>query len=200
MIKAELCIICKGRLMCGLKNCPILEKYNSTIKFSRELKNSIFQGASPPGLFVSWKNYPHVSIAPMAPISETKEPQLLESPERWFGMKQEDIISMRTSLLLGSRKEYVHTAANPSYSITSIQELSMSEKSTTIEMKLKTLPKLKLEFSDSFAPLGPIGTLSNFRLVENPAIPRKVEYFYSDTSATFQCHIFQKFSRLEFLA
>ncbi len=182
MVSPSLCIKCKGKLLCGAKKCPILERHSSQKKVVSNIKGTSFQGSSPPSVFVSWKGYPKVSIAPLSPTEQTPKAALLDSPEKWFSLSQEEIVSFRESLVHSTRPISVHEAANPSYSLLDLQDLAMSDKPTDVEISLFKKPSPSLSFSDTTAPLGPRASLKKFSLTENTSVPQKVDYLVSDTA------------------
>lgn len=126
-ISPELCIKCKGKLLCGLSTCPIIEKKFSQTKIVSKIKNNSFEGVTPPGFFVSWQNYPKVSVAPLSAIPQ-EILGISDSPEEWYGLPQEKIISFRESLLMSYKKIPVSKASSPDYELIDFQEIAMSKK------------------------------------------------------------------------
>ncbi len=183
MIPASLCVKCKGRLWCGLPVCPILEKFESQKKSLVQIKDKRFSGSSPPSVFVSWKNYPNVSMAPVAPPVVSDANARLDNPETWFGLPSDEIVSFRSSLVQSKTPMKVHSASNPSRELSAMQELALSIKPVSAEFSLKKNPSSFLSFHESTAPLGPVAELDQMKLLENPRIPRKAEHFFSDTDA-----------------
>jgi len=179
MISPRLCIKCKGKLLCGLKSCPILSK-QSFYSNAPELKGTSFSGSSPPSVFVSWKGYPKVSIAPLSP-PVLENTSLLDAPERWFGLPQEQIVEMRQQLIMPRKPIDAASASNPSYDLVEIQELAMSLDPIDVEVDLKKKLSPVISFDEGVAPMGPSAPLKEFSLQENPSIPKKVDYLVSDT-------------------
>jgi hypothetical protein len=62
-----------------------------------------------------------------------------------------------------------------------VQEIAMASKPTAVEITLKSRPIPKLSFASTVAPLGPAAELKDLRLIENPHIPKKIDYLVSDT-------------------
>ncbi|MDD3083657.1 MAG: Nre family DNA repair protein [Candidatus ainarchaeum sp.] len=182
MISPELCVKCKGKLLCGLKKCPILEKNFSSSKIISKIKNNSFFGATPPGFFVSWQNYPNVAVAPLSALPEEISP-ISDKPEEWFGLSQEKIISFRESLLRSYKTIPVSFASNPNYELLDFQEIAMSESLIDIDVSLKKIPKQETKFDSFSAPMGPSAELEKLSFTENISIPKKVDYFFSDTDA-----------------
>jgi DNA repair protein NreA len=182
MISPELCIKCKGKLLCGLKSCPILEKNSKQTKIVSSIKDNNFFGASPPGFFVSWQNYPKVAVAPLSALPDEIS-SISDLPEKWYGLPQEKIISFRESLLRSYKTMPVSSAANPNYELLDFQELAMSESKFEVQVNLESKPKQETSFDSFSAPLGPSAKLDKIHLIENPKIPKKIDYYFSDTDA-----------------
>ncbi len=182
MISPELCVKCKGKLLCGLKSCPILEKSSSRSKIVSKIKDNSFSGATPPGFFVSWQNYPKVAVAPLSALPEELSP-ISDKPEEWYGLPQEKIISFRESLLRSYKAIPVAQAANPDYELLDFQEVAMSSDLLELNIKLKKTPKEETSFDSFSAPMGPSAELAQLSLTENTKIPKKVDYYFSDTDA-----------------
>lgn len=180
MISPKLCIRCKGKLLCGLSYCPILKKHSDQTKTVSNIHGTEFTGASPPSLFVSWKDYPKVQIAPLSP-TEVFDSAMLDAPEKWFGLPQEEIVSYRQQLLRSNKSINVFDAAKPSYELAEMQELVMASDPTAIDVKLKKKPLPSLSFHESAAPHGPQAPLIKMSLEENPSIAKKIDYAVSDT-------------------
>jgi hypothetical protein len=153
------------------------------------MNGNCFAGHSPPGLFVSWKNHPKVSIAPLSPASTEIDAALLDSPEQWYGLPQERIVSFRQLLIQSRKAVNVREAANPSRGLAVMQELAMSAKPVQAEFELNKKPRASLSFDAVSAPLGPIAQLNKMSLAENPSIPRRVDYAVSDTDLKSQLAI-----------
>lgn len=194
VISPELCIKCKGKLLCGLSKCPILEKQHSSTKIVSSMVGTNFIGASPPGLFVSWQNYPKVAVAPLSALpSEVNE--LSDLPEKWYGTPQEKIISFRESLLRSYKTMPVSLASDPNYELLEFQEVAMSESLFELEIKLTEKPRVESSFDSFSAPLGPSAKLDKIQMIENPKIPKELDYYTSDTDAksnTALINLFEK--------
>jgi len=182
MLNSQLCIKCKGRLMCGLSYCPVLERYSTRTKTASRIKGKEFYGSAPPGLLVSWKNYPKLTVSPLSPTSIEPRADLFDAPEKWFGLSDQRIINYRESMVGAGTKISVKQASNPDEKLSTIQELVMSSKPVNIEVSLFKEPKLSLSFNSVSAPTGPRAPLKKLRLTENPKIPQKVDYLNSDVN------------------
>jgi hypothetical protein len=182
MISPELCIRCKGKLFCGLENCPILEKQSRQKTIESAINGNDFEGITPPGFFVSWKNYPKVAVAPLSSLpSEANE--MSDLPEQWYGLPQEKIISFRESLLRSYKIMPVNSAKNPDYELQDFQEITMASGSIAVELLLANKPRHEMSFDSFVAPMGPSAKLDALKISGNPKVPKKIENFYSDTDA-----------------
>jgi hypothetical protein len=194
LISPELCLKCKGKLLCGLAKCPILEKQASHTRIVSSLTGTNFVGASPPGFFVSWQNYPKVSVAPLSALpSEVSD--LSDLPEKWYGLSQEKIINFRESLLRSYKTMPVSLASDPNYELLEFQEIAMAANLFELEVNLAEKPRTEASFDSFSAPLGPAAKLDKVNLIENPKVPKELDYYVSDTAAksnTALIELFQK--------
>lgn len=182
MISPELCIKCKGKLLCGLSSCPILQKNTIQTKIASSMVENNFIGASPPGFFVSWQNYPKIAVAPLSALpSEISE--ISDTPEKWYGLNQEKIINFRESLLRSYKTMPASLASDPTYELIDFQEIAMSSSLFELEINLAEKPKGEVSFDSFSAPMGPSAKLDKLNLIENPKIPKELDYYNSDTDA-----------------
>ncbi|VVB76557.1 Uncharacterised protein [uncultured archaeon] len=194
MISPELCIRCKGKLLCGLSKCPILEKQASHTRIVSSMSGTNFIGASPPGFFVSWQNYPKVAVAPLSALP-AEITEMSDLPEKWYGLPQEKIISFRESLLRSYKPMAVSLAAEPNYELMEFQEIAMASNLFEMEVNLAEKPRQESSFDSFSAPLGPSAKLDNVKMIENPKVPKEIDYYVSDTAAksnTALIELFQK--------
>lgn len=186
MIPASLCIRCKGRLWCGLPSCPILDKFETKQKTVASIAEKEFEGSSPPSIFVSWANYPSVTIAPLAPPVVSNKNSLMDNPEQWFGLSSNEIVNLRSQLIRSQTRVKTASASNPSTDLVAMQELALSVQPVEAGFELLEKPRAGLSFHEGTAPLGPIASLKKMVLHENPKIPTKVDYLVSDTAVKSQ--------------
>lgn len=182
MISPGLCIRCKGRLLCGAEKCYLLERQRNFSKMKGVI-NDEFMGTTPPSVFISWNNYPKLDVAPLSLAGNDKNAYLYDTPEKWFGLSPEKIISFRESLIRPYKSFEAKEAANPEYGLAELQESAMAIGSLMNEVSLSEKPRLDVSFSDFYAPMGPKARMKKYRLVENPKVPQKVDYLSSDTEA-----------------
>ncbi len=156
------------------------KNYYRTIAVKR-IKNKEFVGSSPPSVFVSHYGYPKVEISPVSPTELIHNAGIYDTPEEWFGVPEEKILTMRHSLVHAVKKIQISEAKNPSYELTSLQEIAMSKNAVDVDVKLLKNPTPEIRFSDVLAPIGPKALLKKFQFEKNPKISKKVDYISSDT-------------------
>lgn len=173
--KRELCLICKGgRLLCGQESCPLLQRIRIHAPIAKKLSESI-SGPSP-SIFVGWQNYPNIFVGPLTAL-EPEKAEILDNPAQWYGKNFDEIIEMRSSLV---RSKMMQNVKERSKFIEKSQEIALSIKPTEIEAEFKSKPTYKISFSPVTQPMGPSGVIKNFKLTENPKIPRRVDSIVSD--------------------
>jgi hypothetical protein len=183
-LKQNLCIKCKGKGLCGRPLCPILEKFKSFESISSITSNggSVF-GASPPAVFVGRYGYPQVSAGPMIPpLATENDAPLFEDPKQWLGMKIEDIISRRSQLVRANTHLNIRNFEDNPLLLKS-QELALSKKPVDTEAWFSKPLQKNLRFDDVLTPMGPSGTVEKLDIVDNPKVPKKVDYLAYDTDA-----------------
>lgn len=143
-----------------------------------------FNGTSPPTVFVSWNNYPRLDVAPLSITEKDRNARFYDSPEKWFGLEASKIISFRESLIAPYKTFDANEAKNPSAGFSEIQESAMAADALSNEVKLAEKPREHtVSFSEQYTPIGPRARMEKYRLTENPVIPKKADYFFSDTDA-----------------
>lgn len=173
----KLCSVCRGRNWCGLSYCPLLARRLASLKLygikgSRELF-----GSSPPSVFVGRYGYPLVNIGPSTP-PETGDTSIYDLPEKWIGVKLEEILRYRLSLVTGSTRVKVYDLNNPL--LEKIHEIILSIKPVDVEIVLEKPAVPRISLSDFEPPQGPRAPLNRVRVVGNPVIPRIVDRVYND--------------------
>ncbi len=190
----SLCLKCKGRNFCG-KPCKVLAKYSSHKKTLAHIKDKEFIGSSPPSIFVSWHNYPNITIAPMLPTTVLKDADFLDNPERWFGLESEKIVEFRETMVRSNVPVNVKSAADPSYELSEIQEITLAKKQIDLEIKLQRVPIPKVSYSNFNAPLGPTARMEKMELVSNPSVYKKLDYIVSDDDVKSRTAIDELYSK-----
>lgn len=169
----NLCVRCKGRGYCG-KPCKILAKFQLLGK-----PKTHFSGSSPPEVFVGRFNYPDINTGILAP-EEYGETEEYSMPELWH----ENNFDIETILKLRSRLIYARFRSNiksGSRFLNIMQEVSMAEKNTALEIVLKKPPRQNIDLDTHSTIIGNPAPLKYARLEENPKISKKVDYLTNDT-------------------
>jgi hypothetical protein len=175
------CEICKGgKLLCGKKFCPIVQRLNFWKSTIENVKDSFF-GTSPPSVFVGRYNYPRVNVGILSPPIEIDNAEKLDSPEIWYQEQStiRQILDYRSEMI-NSRTNY--DVERPKGNLLeTMQELSMAKRSTDIEVWLKSKPKFKFSVNNFSPPIGNPATIKEAKITENVKIPRRVDEVVSDT-------------------
>jgi hypothetical protein len=175
------CELCKGgKLLCGKKFCPIVQRLNFWKSTIENVKDS-FLGTSPPSVFVGHYNYPRVNVGILSPPIEIDDAEKLDSPETWYKEQTtiRDILDFRSEMI-NSRTAY-NVKTPKGKLLETMQELSMAKKSTDIEVWLKSKPKFKFSVNNYSPPIGNPATIKEAKITNNVMIPRKVDKIVSDT-------------------
>jgi len=137
---------------------------------SKTLSKSVF-GPTPPNIFVGREGYPNVFVGPMVSLDAEADAKTFDSPAQWTNLTYEQIISFRSSLARGMRKQHVKKNAGE------MQLAVLSQKPVDIEVEFKKPLSYAMNFSAFTAPMGPSGEFESMRLAENPVIPKKIDEF-----------------------
>ena len=182
---ARLCVICKGKGLCGNKRCPLITRIQIKPKIEKSVSIEFFGPSI--SVFVGRVGYPNINIGPLGAIEFKRD---LDNPNSWFGKDYSEIIELRSYTL---RSKYIQNVYSKSIFIEKIQELALSSKPVDIEMYFKRKPVMKLSFSDIIQPMGPSATLKKLRITENPKIQNKVEKIINDEIKTSEaCFLLYK--------
>ena len=172
----SLCVKCKGtKLLCGRPKCPLLEKARLSPRWTPSTK---LEAPTPPSVFVGRIGYPNIFAGPL--VARHDNPEILDSPETWYGLPLDEVVKYRASLFRGKEKFSVQSARNPPRHLEEMQLGVMSKKSVDIDISLKKPPKVETFFSEAEATYGSSGEISGIKLASNPVIPRVVDEVTSD--------------------
>ena len=173
---SELCARCKGKGLCG-KPCRILNKIEG---YSPKVKLH-FSGSSPPEIFVGRHNYPNINAGILSP-EVYGEKEEISLPEIWHekNFSIPEILSRRASLIYSRFKTVVKGSGKDKFK-TVMQEVSMANKSVSMEVFLKHAPKMTINFNQEVPLIGNPAPLKSITLEENPRILKKVDYLVSDS-------------------
>ena len=170
------CVICKGRGLCGREKCPILERFYSIKDFN--IGNSVF-GATPPSILVGHRFYPKVYMGILIPPEvHGEDASIFNAPDKWLSMSIHDVVKYRSRLVRSNIRSHVRYM--PSRIVSVMQECVLSSKPLDSEAWFEKPPKIELRFDDTLMPIGPSGSLKKLDVVDNPAVPRKVDKVVSD--------------------
>lgn len=159
---------------CGKTNCPVLAKYSGrTIKIEGKEE---FQGTTP-NVFVGRYGYPHIR----AGILSTEQYDHHDEPRLWSGENYgiPKIISLRQEMVNSAFQ--VHVKSFQQRFLEMSQEIGMAVKPVDIEVKLSKKPVYQINYQQEAAPHGPTLKLEKAQFLENPKIPRPIDYVVSDT-------------------
>lgn len=199
---SELCHKCKGKGLCGRAVCPVVSRFNGMKKVTEKLENRTFVfGASPPSVFVGSRTYPKLSAGPLVPpdidipdlkigpSSEflsnriEKNPDFLENSKLWHDLSIEDVISIRSMMVRAKHIFMPSDAKTDNILLAKSQELALSAKPIDTEVLFKKPLSSDLNFDSTLMPMGPSGNMKDFKIAENPKVPRAVDYLVYDTDA-----------------
>ncbi len=155
MINPKLCIRCKGKLLCGLQKCPLLE----ALKLSRKVKldSRQVEAETPPLFLVSWKNYPKVAFGPyLGPVS-------LKDEEFLYSLSLDQVFELRLRALRAYKVVGIREKL--------LEEASLSIEPVLIDAELKSRPKLSLKPKN----LGFSAPAKKLREEDSGKVPFKVE-------------------------
>lgn len=172
-ISKDKCVTCKGRLICNLPECPILEGVH--VACDIELKQEFFGPA--PSLYVGGRDYPRVSIGSMSLSFSPEHASTYDNPASWYGLTFSDIIEYRCRLIRSMEKHHI---SSPSKLKDALQEISLSTDPPDIEIRLKRRPQFAISFSAISHPMGPTGALEGLRIASSSSVPRKVDSLLCD--------------------
>lgn len=172
-ISKEKCIYCKGRLLCGLPACPILNQVTAHSK-KPDLSNHVFGPA--PSVFVGWKNYPRVYAGPLSLNFDADNAETYDNPKTWYTRKSNftDIIDKRSSLVRGKTKSNVNVP------LEDVQLLAMAKTPPDIEVVFKKTPTFSMVFSAIAQPMGPSARMQKLDIAENVSIDPPVTKITDD--------------------
>ena len=175
------CSVCRGDWKrCRLAVCPYLANLRKWFADQPALSSPSLFGASPPSAFVGSWGYPKVLAGPLVPPVRDGT-AIMDASETWLGLRIEDILRFRLSLVRGKAQRPVEAARNPDRILAATQEEAMASRPVDTELWLEKKPVLEGPFTARAPPSGPSGMIRKLVLTENPSVPRKVDAVVSDT-------------------
>jgi hypothetical protein len=145
------------------------------------VKGTSLEGSSPPAVFVGSYGYPKVLAGPLVPPLRGDETALMERPDLWLDKTLDQILALRFSLIRTKKPFPIDAALEPPRILAETQTMVLSEAPTASEATLLKRPQFTSVFSERTLPVGPSAPLGEFRLEDNPRVPRPVERVTSDT-------------------
>jgi len=143
---------------------------------SIEIKDTKFEGSSPPSVFIGRQSYPYVLAGPM--LSQETDSIIYDTPEKWLGSFQKnEIINFRMNLLRGKQKMSV-------YDLTSkfsekLREIALAKKSSYAYAEFTKIPRGST-FSEENQPFGPSAPIKSVE-TDNIQWNQHFEKAYYDT-------------------
>ncbi len=162
----DLCVKCKGRLLCGLTYCPLLKKVDTTNKISPKINGNAVFGNSPPNFFIGHYGYPAVLGGPSINFSDV---EVEDDPAKWYGADITDIVRMRSSQLMAKSKLNINSSR-----LDEARLSSLSLKPVEMEAQVEKI-NYSLSFSNILQPMGPTADLKSIQITENFTVPSKVD-------------------------
>ncbi len=160
--------------ICNKEDCK-----QHTVLFGKITKKLDISGSSPPEMFVGRYNYPNVYTGLLSP-EEFGNTQDMSSPELWHSKKFNipKIIDKRNKLIYGRSVSNIKKPTSRFLSV--LQEIAMTHKSVSTEMKLKK-PISPHKEKDNRSPIiSNSAPILKARLTENTKIRKKIDYLVND--------------------
>ncbi|UCD02995.1 MAG: hypothetical protein JSV63_04410 [Candidatus Aenigmatarchaeota archaeon] len=161
-------------MLCGLRTCPLLSRFNVRPKIQKNLKEDFFGPST--SVFIGRFGYPDVFTGPLAPMT-TDHTDIIDKPSTWFGTPYQDLVEMRSTIL--RTKEPTNIFAR-NRTVDQLQEIALAKKAPDVEMTLKGKPVYRVSFSDVSQPMGPSANLKTLDIAGNVRISRHVDKAVSD--------------------
>ncbi|MFZ8791124.1 MAG: Nre family DNA repair protein [Thermosphaera aggregans] len=173
----NLCILCRGRGFCGLSHCPVLSRTRAQVKLKKVESSKVIEGSSPPAVFVGRYGYPYVRIGASTPplMGDTS---LYDYPEKWLGLKIDDVLDFRWSLITGFTVNQVRAVDNPL--VENVRLMVMSVKPVDVYIEVSKPPRPVITFDEHLPPMGPRSPLEKVKIIGNPSIPKPIDSVVSD--------------------
>jgi len=158
------CPECKGKGLCGLPKCPVLQRFHAQVS---EKPIQEYMGPAP-SVFIGSRRYPHVLGGPLLLRDSDR-------PTDWVsrGYAIDDIIAIRSRTIRGSQaiKSVLYQA----------QEVALSSRPLDVEATFEKPVRFDLSFDGTIAPIGLAGTLSRVDILDNAVVEPAVDRYTSDT-------------------
>ena len=137
-----------------------------------------FQGQAP-GIFVGRHNYPNINIGPVGFLGEQTFAQKQEiEPTILWQQEYQDIVQHRLFFMITRKQTNIKTRENDEIKYLA-QAKNLPQVQTSF-IKRPYLPDKSISFGTELNLYGPSAKLKNFKIIENPKIPAKVEKIIND--------------------
>lgn len=176
-IDPELCIRCKGKLLCGLKFCPIYAENEITkeIKSKLRLDQEKDLLTITNGVFIGSQNYPGLSIGFLGSLNQ--KPKEYEKLHK-YSIKE--VIKERLQNVRNFRNYNIKKIDLNSYYFSNLQDIAMADNKMDNEVKSDKVEN-KSSFSLIEAPYGPKAHVNKLRINDNPKISKIMYKLSEDT-------------------
>lgn len=178
-MRLPLCTVCKGgKMLCGQKFCPILERIKSWKKIIENVKD--FTGTSPPSIFVGRALYPRVFVGILSPPMQQEGADILDFPEKWHEQRAsiDQILNWRGELVYSRFRSDIKQPKGKLVEVT--RELAVSKSPADVEIELKKNPEFRFSFDPHLTPIGNPAPIIKAELTGNVSVEHRVDYLVSD--------------------
>src|SRR5437867_12313550 len=195
------CQVCHGNRLVCIQNpslCPVYQRAKGLVEIERAVNKTVFNGPSPPSVFLGSADYPFLRAGPLVPVLpfiDGMGAAILDDPSRWLDNSIDDLVTYRFSLVRGETRVKVADARNPDRTLSLVQELALAGTPTETELHLTTKRQARIYILPRSAPHGPSGSIEKMMLTENTHVPRPVEKVTSDRDIGAQEGIFSLYER-----
>ncbi|MEM1618603.1 MAG: Nre family DNA repair protein [Desulfurococcaceae archaeon] len=178
LIDPKLCVLCRGRDLCGLAYCPVIARARAIASLKPVYSSNVIDGSTPPSVFVGRIGYPYVRAGPATPPL-TGDTSVFDYPEMWRSLRIEDILEYRWTLITGYK---LYDVRKPYDSVLEeVRLLVLSSTPVDVRVVLEKKPRPMITFGEHEPPQGPRAPLQSIRVLGNPRIPKPLEKAYYDT-------------------
>lgn len=159
-----ICLLCRGgKLLCGKPACPVTMQYYSLLKVKGLLNKEEVSGSSPPAIFVGRFGYPRVYVGPLVPPLHG-DTSVYDLPEAWLDKSFQEILDMRTTLVLGRKPVDCRALHKLPSKILEVLDIALASGPVEAEVRLAKKPRKVLSLSEDLVPFGPTGPMKEARV------------------------------------
>src|SRR5437899_12819373 len=85
------------------RSMPVYQRAKGLVQIERAVNKTVFNGPSPPGVFLGSADYPFLRAGPLVPILPSidgiGDAAILDDPSRWLDTSIDDLVTYRFSLV-----------------------------------------------------------------------------------------------------